>query len=70
MLAYKGWCKGCGEGGSISSITIPYAAKLLIQEVSFGGCCCVVCSWEERGEEARGGDSEEFCESDFRGSCV
>ena len=34
MLAYKGWCKGCGEGGSISSITIPYAAKLLIQEVS------------------------------------
>lgn len=34
MLAYKGWCKGCGNGASISSITIPYAAKLLIQEVS------------------------------------
>jgi hypothetical protein len=43
MLAYKGWCKGCGEGGSISSITIPYAAKLLIQEVS--GCFSSVISF-------------------------
>jgi DNA-directed RNA polymerase III subunit RPC2 len=34
MLAYKGWCKGCGDGESISSITIPYAAKLMMQEVS------------------------------------
>jgi DNA-directed RNA polymerase beta subunit len=38
MLAYKGWCKGCGNGTAISSITIPYAAKLLIQEVSWGLC--------------------------------
>ena len=34
MLAYKGWCKGCGSGNGITNITIPYAAKLLIQEVS------------------------------------
>lgn len=34
MLAYKGWCKGCGDGESISSITLPYAAKLMMQEVS------------------------------------
>ena len=36
MLAYKGWCKGCGDGESISSITIPYAAKLMMQEVRAG----------------------------------
>lgn len=33
LLAYKGWCKGCGSGNAITNITIPYAAKLLIQEV-------------------------------------
>lgn len=44
MLAYKGWCKGCGDGESISSITIPYAAKLMMQEVRAGVMNVCMCA--------------------------
>ena len=45
MLAYKGWCKSCGSGNNIANITIPYAAKLLIQEVSIAGDSADLSSW-------------------------
>lgn len=33
MLAYSGWCKGCQSSKAVVKITMPYAAKLLIQEL-------------------------------------
>ncbi|BEJ10664.1 hypothetical protein CspHIS471_0100860 [Cutaneotrichosporon sp. HIS471] len=33
MLAYSGWCKGCASSKAVVKITMPYAAKLLIQEL-------------------------------------
>ncbi|ORY26355.1 hypothetical protein BCR39DRAFT_541480 [Naematelia encephala] len=33
MLGYAGWCPKCKSGKGIVSLTIPYAAKLLIQEL-------------------------------------
>jgi hypothetical protein len=35
MLGYNQWCPMCKTGKGIIKLTIPYAAKLLIQEVSF-----------------------------------
>jgi len=35
MLGYNGWCPSCKSGKSVVSITMPYAAKLLMQEVSW-----------------------------------
>lgn len=34
MLGYNQWCPKCKSGKGIVKLTIPYAAKLLIQEVS------------------------------------
>lgn len=36
MLGYNQWCPKCKSGKGIVKLTIPYAAKLLIQEVSPG----------------------------------
>jgi predicted RNA-binding protein with PUA domain len=33
MLGYNKWCPKCKSGKGIVKLTIPYAAKLLIQEV-------------------------------------
>lgn len=35
MLGYNNWCPKCKSGKGVVGLTIPYAAKLLIQEVSF-----------------------------------
>jgi DNA-directed RNA polymerase III subunit RPC2 len=34
ILGYNQWCPKCKTGKGIVKLTIPYAAKLLIQEVS------------------------------------
>jgi hypothetical protein len=41
MLGYANWCPKCKNGQGIVKLTIPYAAKLLIQEVSER----LVCVW-------------------------
>ena len=33
MMGYHGWCQTCKNSKSVVSMTIPYAAKLLIQEL-------------------------------------
>jgi len=33
MLGYNGWCPSCKSGKAVVSITMPYAAKLLMQEL-------------------------------------
>lgn len=33
MLGYNGWCPNCKSGKGVVDITMPYAAKLLMQEV-------------------------------------
>lgn len=34
LMGYGGWCTHCKSSKHISKLTIPYAAKLLFQEVS------------------------------------
>jgi DNA-directed RNA polymerase III subunit RPC2 len=34
LLGYNGWCPMCKSGKRVAKLTIPYAAKLLFQEVS------------------------------------
>jgi DNA-directed RNA polymerase III subunit RPC2 len=34
LLGYNGWCPGCKSGKNVVDLTMPYAAKLLMQEVS------------------------------------
>ena len=33
ILAYRGWCPYCKSGRGVVAITLPYAAKLLVQEL-------------------------------------
>jgi DNA-directed RNA polymerase III subunit RPC2 len=33
LLGYNGWCPGCKSGKYVVDLTMPYAAKLLMQEV-------------------------------------
>jgi len=34
LLGYNGWCPYCKSSKKMAQLTIPYAAKLLFQEVS------------------------------------
>ena len=34
MMGYQGWCQTCGKSDGCSKMMIPYAAKLLIQELA------------------------------------
>ena len=33
LLGYEGWCQQCRRGDKVSSIKLPYACKLLFQEL-------------------------------------
>jgi len=33
MMGYQGWCQTCGSGEGVHRMTVPYAAKLLVQEL-------------------------------------
>jgi DNA-directed RNA polymerase III subunit RPC2 len=33
MMGYQGWCQTCQSTKAVVRMTIPYAAKLLIQEL-------------------------------------
>ena len=33
LLGYRGWCTYCKSSKNVAQLTIPYAAKLLFQEV-------------------------------------
>jgi len=34
LMGYNGWCPYCKSSKNVAQLTIPYAAKLLFQEVS------------------------------------
>jgi len=36
LMGYNGWCTYCKSSKKMASLTIPYAAKLLFQEVWIG----------------------------------
>lgn len=33
MMGFQGWCQTCGASAGVSRVTVPYAAKLLVQEL-------------------------------------
>ena len=37
LMGYQGWCQSCKKTEGVSRVTIPYAAKLLMQELSSMG---------------------------------
>lgn len=39
LMGYKGWCQGCKGEGKVVGMTIPYAAKLLVQELLSMNVC-------------------------------
>ena len=40
LMGYGGWCTHCKSSKHVSKLTIPYAAKLLFQEVRTKPCRC------------------------------
>lgn len=44
LMGYNGYCTYCKSSKQVSKLKIPYAAKLLFQEVSFA--LPDVCSWD------------------------
>jgi DNA-directed RNA polymerase III subunit RPC2 len=34
QMGFQAWCQGCKTGEGVSRITMPYAAKLLLQELA------------------------------------
>ena len=36
LMGYNGWCTYCKSSKKMAQLTIPYAAKLLFQEVRYG----------------------------------
>jgi DNA-directed RNA polymerase III subunit RPC2 len=40
LLGYEGWCQRCRSGENVSSIRIPYACKLLFQELQAMNIAC------------------------------
>lgn len=48
LMGYNGWCTYCKSSKKMAQLTIPYAAKLLFQEVSrlgIAGLCCLLTLW-------------------------
>ncbi len=43
LLGYNGWCPYCKSSKKMAQLTIPYAAKLLFQEVRASQKCGVGC---------------------------
>jgi DNA-directed RNA polymerase III subunit RPC2 len=43
LLGYNGWCPGCKSGKNVVDLTMPYAAKLLMQEVRLGTGHMIAC---------------------------
>lgn len=41
LMGYNGWCTYCKSSKKMASLTIPYAAKLLFQEVNFYLLCVI-----------------------------
>ena len=37
LLGYRGWCTYCKSSKNVAQLTVPYAAKLLFQEVGGSG---------------------------------
>ena len=37
LMGFQGWCQSCQRGEGVSKVVIPYAAKLLVQELSSMG---------------------------------
>jgi DNA-directed RNA polymerase III subunit RPC2 len=42
LMGYNGWCTYCKSSKKMAQLTIPYAAKLLFQEVGFNSLLCVI----------------------------
>lgn len=38
LMGYNGWCTYCKSSKKMAQLTIPYAAKLLFQEVCLSAC--------------------------------
>ena len=38
-FGWRGWCQGCGRGERVTRLTMPYAAKLLVQELLSMNVC-------------------------------
>lgn len=41
LMGYNGWCTYCQSSKKMAQLTIPYAAKLLFQEVCGVACCLI-----------------------------
>ena len=47
LMGYNGWCTYCKSSKKMAQLTIPYAAKLLFQEVRSGRRFVVVGCWTD-----------------------